>query len=48
MDEVIGFPINKPLYGSDYRPLEKKFFDVIINHLDEIENIVNSALANER
>jgi len=44
MDEVIGFPIDKPLYGTDYIPLEKKFFDVIIEHLSKIENIVNSAL----
>ena len=47
MDDVIGFPIDKPLYGSDYDLLAEKFFSVIIDHLVEIEQLVNSALANE-
>jgi hypothetical protein len=48
MDEVIGFPIHTPLYGDMYTPLAEKFFSVIINHLSDIERIVDSALANER
>ena len=47
MDEVIGFPIHTPLYGDMYTPLADKFFSVIIKHLVEIEQLVNSALANE-
>ena len=48
MDEVIGFPIDKPLYGDDYDLLAEKFFSVIIKHMTEIEQVVNCALANER
>lgn len=47
MDEVIGFPIHTPLYGDMYTPLADKFFSVIIKHLVEIEQLVNSALAKE-
>jgi len=47
MDEVIGFPIHTPLYGDMYTPLADKFFSVIIKHFVEIEQLVNSALANE-
>jgi len=47
MDEVIGFPIHTPLYGDMFTPLADKFFSVIIKHLAEIEQLVNSALANE-
>lgn len=41
MDEVIGFPIDKPLYGNDYNILAKKFFDVIIENLGNIEVLLN-------
>lgn len=40
MDEVIGFPIYKELYGSDYDIFEERFFQTIIDHIDEIEKIV--------
>lgn len=46
MDEIIGFPIDKPLYGDDYDLLAEKFFSVIIKHMTEIEQVVNCALAN--
>ena len=36
MDEVIGFPIYEKIY--DYDELTERFFEVIINNLDEIEN----------
>jgi hypothetical protein len=36
MDEVIDFPIYEKPY--DYDELTQRFFYVIINHLDEIEN----------
>jgi hypothetical protein len=36
MDEVIGFPIYERPY--DYDDLTVKFFNVIVNNLDEIEN----------
>ena len=38
MDEVIGFPIfERP---NDYNDLTKKFIDVIISHMNELEKIV--------
>jgi hypothetical protein len=40
MDEVIGFPINTPLYGNDYDPLARKFFEIIINNMQNIENLI--------
>lgn len=40
MDEAIGFPIHIPLYGDAYDPLADKFFEVIINHFEEIEKLV--------
>lgn len=45
MDEVIGFPLHTPLYGDMYTALAEKFFAVIINHMDDIEELVNNALA---
>lgn len=38
MDKVIGFPVFKRPHN--YNELTQKFFDVIINHLDKIEEIV--------
>lgn len=43
MDEVIGFPINTPLFGSAYDPLEEKFFNVIVDHMAEIEMVCLTA-----
>lgn len=47
MDEVIGYPIGVNMYGDDFRKYADKFFDVIIDHFDEIVEIVNKTLENE-
>ena len=44
MDEVIGFPINTPLYGDMYTPLQERFFNVIIDNFDEIEKVAKEAV----
>jgi hypothetical protein len=44
MDEVIDFPLYTPLYGSMYDPLKDKFFQVIIDHMDEIERVAKEAI----
>jgi hypothetical protein len=44
MDEVIGFPINTPLYGSDYNDLKDKFLQVIIDKFKEIEDVAINCL----
>jgi hypothetical protein len=40
MDEVIGFPINTPLYGNEFDLLAKKFFDIIVKHFEQIEKLI--------
>jgi len=40
MDEVIGFPLDRRPY--DYDELVNKFFNVIIDHMDQIKNIVDN------
>ena len=47
MDEVIGFPIHTPLCGDAYNPLVEKFFNVIVNHIHGIEQIINRELTSE-
>jgi len=39
MDEVIDFPIYRKIIGNEYDILSKKFFDVIINNMNNIEKI---------
>ena len=39
MDEVIGFPLDRRPY--DYNELINKFFNVIIDHLNQIKKIVD-------
>jgi hemoglobin-like flavoprotein len=46
MDEVIGFPIDVPVVGSDYDILGDRFFNTIIGHFNEIEEIVKSNTEN--
>jgi hypothetical protein len=40
LDEAIGFPLDIPLYGSDYDPFVKNFFQKIVDNMDKIEKIV--------
>jgi hypothetical protein len=39
MDVVIGFPIDKVMYGDEFEYYAEKFFDVILNHMKEIKQI---------
>lgn len=41
MDEVIGFPINTPLYGTDYDELHRKFIKTILQLMPEMEKLLN-------
>ena len=45
MDEVIGFPLDRRPY--DYDELVNKFFNVIIDHIDNIERIVKEWRKNQ-
>lgn len=47
MDVVIGFPINKPIYGNEYDEYAEKFFDVIIENMDDIANVIDQHLHDE-
>ena len=42
MDEVIGFPIYEKIY--DYDNLVLKFFNIIIEHINEIEKLIKENL----
>ena len=44
MDEVIFYPYDKQMYGDDFDYYKVLFIDYIINHLDEIENVINEEL----
>ena len=44
MDEKIGFPVNTPLYGSDYDELKVKFMQELFNHFDDYETVVMNKL----
>jgi len=46
LDEIIGFPIYTPLYGSDYDVLSDRFFDTIIEHVDKLEVLVKTNINN--
>lgn len=40
MDEVIGFPIHEKIY--DYDEYVQRFFDVIVQHIGDIERIIHA------
>jgi len=40
LDEVIGFPIDRKIYGNEYDKYVNKFFDVIVLHLGEMEKLL--------
>ena len=44
MDEVIGFPLKGQIYTEDYKQLTEKFFQVIVDHLGEMEKLVFAAM----
>jgi len=46
MDEVIGYPIDKQLYAEDFDEYAAKFFNVIIDHISEIEALIKETLKN--
>ena len=41
MDEVIGFPINEELYGSDYDELHRKFIRTIFSLMPEMIKLIS-------
>jgi hypothetical protein len=44
MDEVIGYPWQRQMYGDDFKEYANKFFDVILNHISEINDLVQKTL----
>lgn len=46
MDEVIGYPIDRQLYADDFDEYAKKFFNVILNHISEINDLIKVTLKN--
>jgi transcription termination factor NusB len=46
MDEVIGYPIDRRLSSEDFDEYSKKFFNVIVNHISEINDLIETILKN--
>jgi len=44
MDIVIGYPIDRQIYGEEFQELADKFFDVILAHISEINDLIKSTL----
>jgi len=44
MDEVIGYPIDKQMYGDDFDFYAEKFFGVILDHISEINDLIEKTL----
>ena len=44
MDEVIGFPIDRQLYSAKFGKYANKFFNVIIEHISEINDLIKTTL----
>jgi len=40
MDEVIGYPFDKQMYGEDFQYFADEFFKVILDHTAEIKKVV--------
>jgi len=45
MDEVIGYPWDKQMYADDFGYYAEKFFNVIVNHISEINDLIEKTLA---
>lgn len=43
MDEVINFPIDRPIYGSDYNQYRDAFFKVLVDNIDGIYKVAKQA-----
>ena len=43
MDEVIGYPVDRPMVGHQFDEYGDKFFSVIIQHMAEISEIVKES-----
>ena len=48
MDEVINFPIDCPIYGSDYDQYNDAFFKVLIDNIDGIFKVAKAAVKERR
>jgi len=44
MDEVIGFPIDRPLHSEEFDEFANKFFQVILDHISEINDLIKETL----
>jgi len=44
LDETIGWPLTKPMYGSDYDIYKRRFFLVIQGHWEELEKVAYKAV----
>lgn len=44
MDEVIFFPLDKPLYGTEYDQFKEAFFDVLVKHMADIERVAKETI----
>lgn len=45
MDQVIGYPVFQQMYADDFELYAGKFFDVILNHISEINDLIETTLA---
>ena len=41
MDEMIDFPIDRPIYGDEYDIYIDRFFEWIVSRLNEIYNLIS-------
>lgn len=48
LDEVINFPIDRPIYGSDYDQYKDAFFKVLIDNIDGIFKVAKAAVKERR
>jgi hypothetical protein len=46
LDESIGFPLDKAIYGDAYAIFEERFFNVLIDNIDNIENVARESIKN--
>lgn len=44
MDEVIGFPWQRSLHAEEFDEYAKKFFNVILDHISEINDLIETTL----
>jgi hypothetical protein len=44
MDEVIGYPIDRSLHSAEFDEYAQKFFNVILDHISEINDLIETTL----